>query len=71
MCTAKTHKHHFTFITISTIVPNDTRIYVNIKFPRTINFRSPQNTDDQHCFSMPCLFVLISHFKPLTEIRTN
>ena len=21
---------------------------------------SPQNTDDQHCFSMPCLFVLIS-----------
>ena len=25
-----------------------------------------------HCFSMPYLFVLISHhFKPLTEIRTN
>ena len=22
-------------------------------------------------FSMPCLFVLISHFKPLTEIRTK
>ena len=34
--------------------------------------RSPQNTDDQNCFSMPCLFVLISHhLKPLTEIRTN
>ena len=31
-------------------------------------------TDDQYCFSwsMPCLFVLISHhFKPLTEIKTN
>ena len=24
---------------------------------------SPQNTDDQHCFSMPCLSVLISHFQ--------
>ena len=34
--------------------------------------RSPQNTVNQYCFSMPCLFVLISyHFKPLTEIRTN
>ena len=38
--------------------------------------RSPQNTDDQHCFSMPCPFVLISHqFKPLTrnknKLRTN
>ena len=34
--------------------------------------RSPQNTDIQCCFSMPCLFVLISHlFKPLTEIKTN
>ena len=34
--------------------------------------RSLETTDDQHCFSMPCLFVLISHhFKPLTEIKTN
>ena len=34
--------------------------------------RSPQNTDDQHCFSLPCLFVLISHhFKVVPEIRTN
>ena len=33
---------------------------------------SPQNTDDQHCFSMPCLFVLISyHFKLLTEIKNK
>ena len=28
-------------------------------------------TEDQHCFSKPWLFVLISHFKPLTEIKTN
>ena len=34
--------------------------------------RSPQNTNDQHCYSMSCLFVLIyHHFKPLTEIKTN
>ena len=31
--------------------------------------RIPQN---QHCFSIPCLFVLITHhFKPLTKIGTN
>ena len=29
-------------------------------------------TDDQHCFSMPCLFVLISHhFKSLKKEQTK
>ena len=33
----------------STIVPNNTRIHV---------IERSKNTDYQHCFSMPCLFVL-------------
>ena len=42
-------------------------IYQNTIVPNDI--RTPQN---QHCFSVPCLFVLISrHFKPSTETRTN
>ena len=62
MCLVKALKHIFPFITMSTIVPNNTRIHVNIK----------SSSDYQHCFSVSCLFVLISHhFKPLTEIRTN
>ena len=61
---SKTQKHRFAFITISIIVANDTRIHV-IE-------RSPQNTDDQHWFSVPCLFVLISHhFIPLTKIEAE
>ena len=64
MCTVKTQKHRFPFaIYISTIIPNGAPLHV---------VETPQNTDHQHCFSIPCLLVLISHhFKPLTEIRTN
>ena len=58
MCAVKTQKHRFPFIIISIIVPNNTRL-------QTIFCM-------QHRFSMPCLFVLISHYlKALTEIRTN
>ena len=47
---------------ISTIVLNDARIHVILRVSQTINIG----------FSMPCLFVLISHhFKPLTEICKN
>ena len=37
MCTVKTQKHHL-LLYISTIVPNDTRIHVILKVPRTISF---------------------------------
>ena len=62
MCTVKAQKHRFPlFIIISPIVCQMINVFtvaVNVK-------KSPQNTDDQHYFSMPCLFVLISHnFKP-------
>ena len=37
MCTVKTQKHRFPFIIIFAITPNDTRIHVILKVPRTIS----------------------------------
>ena len=64
----KTQKHRFPFTIIYTIVPNDKCIHV-IE-------RSPQNTDDQHCFSMPCLFCFDflsfqSDHRNTNKLRTN
>ena len=78
MCSVKTQKHLFPFIITFTIVPNDTRIYgqnalwsVMTVILDKINVQScPQNTGDQQCFSIPCLFVLISSFQTANR-KTN
>ena len=47
MCTVKTHKHRFPFVSKSANVPNDTGIYGILKVPRTISF---------NCCTCNCMF---------------
>ena len=75
MCTAKTQKHHFSFIILSTIIPNDTRIHgQNAQWSVILDKCTEISSKYRQSplFFNALSFVLISHhFKPLTKIRTK
>ena len=63
----KTQKHNFLFITISTIVPNDTRIHVILKVPSTISFNCCTRMFQEYCKEYEQVTIFDSYAKSVLE----